>query len=85
MLILHGEIETSHTHLLILTLKIHVPYIIMYWCILAGGVQSAFQQLKEYEVQLKAIVRKRFDAAVELKNPEEITRSSNFVHDFFIM
>jgi len=41
---------------------------------LAGGVQSAFQQLKEYEVQLKEIVRKRFDAAVELKNPEEITR-----------
>jgi len=60
-------------------------YIITYWCVLAGGVQSAFQQLKEYEVQLKSIVRKRFDAAVEMKNPEEITRSSNLVHVSFLV
>lgn len=42
--------------------------------VLAGGVQDAFQLLKEYEVQLKSIVRKRFDAAVELKNSEEVNR-----------
>ena len=44
--------------------------------VLAGGVHSAFQLLKEYEVQLKSIVRKRFDAAVEQKNTEEVIRCS---------
>ena len=49
---------------------------IIIFFVLAGGVQSAFQLLKEYEVQLKSIVRKRFDAAVEQKNTEEVIRCS---------
>lgn len=57
--------------------------VIMNWFSwLAGGVQSAFQSLKEYEVQLKSIVRKRFDAAVELKNSEEVIRSLSLTHTF---
>lgn len=53
--------------------------------VLAGGVQSAFQLLREYEVQLKSIVRKRFDEAVELKNAEDISRFSTFLtHILFL-